>query len=106
MTPMHNQPDRCHMRAFLIAVCSALILSVSAFPASAELLFSISLDVPVSYDMTNPDVAGEEASGFIAKVSLPFFFGIGYEDYQVTGTGGSTPITFDVQFYDLFVTIP
>lgn len=73
---------------------------------SAEVLFSISLDVPVSYDMENPDIANEDISGFKALVSLPFFLGIGYEAYEVTGLGGSTPIIYDVKFYDLFVTIP
>lgn len=94
------------MKAFFIAVCSAWILSLSALPASAQVLFSVSLDVPVSIDMENPDITGEKASGFIALVSLPFFLGFGYEKYEVTGFGGQTPITFDVQFFDLFVTIP
>ncbi|MEE8434331.1 MAG: hypothetical protein V3S64_06035 [bacterium] len=80
------------MRIFLIAVCSALILSVSALPVSAELLFSISLDVPVSYDMENPDISNEDISGVKVLVSLPFFLGIGYEDYEVTANAGSNQI--------------
>jgi len=94
------------MRAFIIAACSALILSVTALPASAEVLFSVSLAVPVAYDLTNHDVSDEDISGFKVLVSLPFFLGFGYEKYDVTGLAGPTSITIDVEFYDLFVTIP
>lgn len=76
------------MKAFLVAVCSALILSLSAFSASGQALFSISLDVPISYDMENPEISDEDISGFKALVSLPFFLGFGYEKYEVTGLGG------------------
>ncbi len=97
------------MKSLMIVVCAAVLLAFSAMTASAEVLFSVSVDVPVAYDFSSEELNEADPAGYKVLVSLPFFLGIGYEDYQVALKGGTvTPVdaTFDLTLYDLFFTIP
>lgn len=85
----------------------ALVLSVGlAAPAHADMM-GVSLDVPVSHSFTDKDLSSDGApSGFMVGVTLPFFMGLGYEDYKtpIESTGSSIDLT--TKMYNVFLDLP
>lgn len=96
------------MRKFLIPMLASFIFAITFKPASAQVLFSIAADIPVSYSFSNSDLSDESASGLLTKVTLPFGIGFGLETYEVTGNFQSTTTNFefDVAMIDIFYGLP
>ncbi|MEE8434332.1 MAG: hypothetical protein V3S64_06040 [bacterium] len=95
------------MRKILIPMLAVFFLAVTLKPASAQVLFSIAADVPVSYSFSNADLGDESASGLLTKVTLPFGLGFGFESYEVTGKyTATTNFEFDVAMIDIFYGLP
>lgn len=96
------------MRKFLIPMLASFIFAITFKPASAQVLFSIAADIPVSYSFSNSNLSDESASGLLTKVTLPFGFGFGLESYEVTGDFQSptTEFEFDVTMIDVFYALP
>lgn len=95
------------MKQMLIAVLAVGLLAFSASNALAFL--SVSADVPVSYSFDESGISGESVSGLKLAVNLPFFVGLGVENYSVDAKGqGLTPedFSYDVRMYDLFLDLP
>ena len=88
-----------------------LLVGLSAWavtPAWAD-VFSVSLDVPVSYTYKESDFQDAKASGAIVGISLPFLVGFGFEAYTVKAKAGPAPLTdFEnkVQMFDVFFNLP
>ena len=97
----------CNMRKFLVPMLAVLFFAVTFKPASAQLLFSIAADIPVSYSFSDSNLSNESASGLLTKVTLPFGLGFGFESYEVTGNYASTnTFEFDVAMIDIFFGLP
>lgn len=96
------------MRKFLIPMLASFIFAITFKPASAQVLFSIAADIPVSYAFSDSRLSDESASGLLTKVTLPFGIGFGLETYEVTGDFGSasTNFEFDVAMIDIFYSLP
>lgn len=76
----------------------------AASPSHA--LFSISADVPLSFTIDGD--AADSVSGFLVGVSLPFFVGFGFENYEATfkGAAGGTDVVLSNKIFDVFVDLP
>ena len=96
------------MRKILIPMLVVFFFAIGFKPVSAQILFSIAADIPVSYSFGNSDLGDESASGLLTKVTLPFGIGFGFESYEVTGTYQSTTtkFEFDVAMIDIFYGLP
>ena len=101
-------PKGCQMRKILIPMLAAFVFAITVKPASAQLLFSLAADIPVSYTFGASDLGDESASGLLTKVTLPLGFGFGFESYEVTGkyTPTSSNFEFDVAMIDIFIGLP
>lgn len=95
------------MRKFLFIMLSATFLAVAAKPASAEILFSISADIPAVYSFSDSKLSDESASGLLTKIRLPLGIGFGMESYTVKGKYASTTsFEYDVTMIDIFYGLP
>ena len=77
-------------------------------PAWAD-VFSVSLDVPVSYTYKDSTLHDAKASGAIVGLSLPFLVGFGFEAYTVKAKADTpAPVDFEnkVQMFDVFFNLP
>ncbi len=94
-------------KSLIVLLLSLLLLGLTSAPASAEILFSISADIPVSYKFSNGNFSDAKASGLLTKIRLPIGIGLGLESYSVEARYLSTfDAELDVTMVDFFYNVP
>ena len=100
------------MRTFILSTTLLCSLTLASLPAWAVVI-SISADLPVVYNFENSDLGDESATGIVTALIFPSGFGIGLEQYGVSGkinnaTAGwvNQDFEYDVSFADVFYQFP
>lgn len=95
------------MRPIRAGVLLCALLGLAAAPAWADAL-SVSGDIPIVYQFSEPNLKSPSASGVLVGLSLPGLVGVGAESYKVKGQVASlsTDYEYKVTMVDLYADLP